>query len=98
MVVAAAEADDPPTPARAEAAASRRLYSSTWGFSSFSRSVISRRFSSRKSVTEYVRLGYDQAVRQNRQYLGFLMLLNQRMVTSSTRAIATRSAAVTQSW
>jgi hypothetical protein len=42
---------DPPTPARAEAAASRRLYSSTAGFSSFSRSVISRRFSSRKSVT-----------------------------------------------
>ncbi len=42
-----------------------------------------------ESVTEYVRLGYDQAIRQNRQYLGFLMLLMQRMVTSSTRAIAT---------
>src|SRR5271165_4445873 len=42
-----------------------------------------------ESVTEYVRLGYDQAIRQNRQYLGFLMLLMQRMVTNSTRAIAT---------
>ena len=42
-----------------------------------------------ESVAEYVRLGYDQAIRQNRQYLGFLMLLMQRMVTSSTRAIAT---------
>src|SRR5271165_5721063 len=42
-----------------------------------------------ESVTEYVRLGYNQAIRQNRQYLGFLMLLMQRMVTSSIRAIAT---------
>jgi len=32
--------------------------------------------------------GYDQAIRQNRQYLGFLMILMQRLVTSSTRAIA----------
>src|SRR5580692_258226 len=42
---------DPPTPARAAAAASRRPYSSTRGLSSFSRLVISWRFSSRKSVT-----------------------------------------------
>ena len=28
-----------------------------------------------ESVTEYVRLGYNQAMRQNRQYLGFLMIL-----------------------
>ena len=42
-----------------------------------------------ESVTEYVRLGYNQAIRQNRQYLGFLMILMQRLVTSSTRAIAT---------
>jgi ERCC4-related helicase len=41
-----------------------------------------------ESVTEYVRLGYNQALRQNRQYLGFLMILMQRQVTSSTRAIA----------
>ena len=39
-----------------------------------------------ESVTEYVRLGYNQAMRQNRQYLGFLMILMQRLVTSSTRA------------
>src|SRR5262249_50985792 len=34
------------------------------------------------------RLGYNQAMRQNRQYLGFLMILMQRLVTSSTSAIA----------
>lgn len=42
-----------------------------------------------EAVTEYVRLGYNQAMRQNRQYLGFLMILMQRLVTSSTQAIAT---------
>lgn len=41
-----------------------------------------------ESVTEYVREGYDQAIRQNRQYLGFLMILMQRLVTSSTKAVA----------
>lgn len=41
------------------------------------------------AVTEYVRQGYNQAMRDNRQYLGFLMILMQRLVTSSTRAIAT---------
>lgn len=41
-----------------------------------------------ESVTEYVRVGYNQAMRQNRQYLGFLMILMQRLVTSSTQAIA----------
>ena len=41
-----------------------------------------------ESVTAYVRLGYNQAMRQNRQYLGFLMILMQRLVTSSTQAIA----------
>ena len=41
-----------------------------------------------ESVTEYVRLGYNQAMRQHRQYLGFLMILMQRLVTSSTQAIA----------
>ena len=40
------------------------------------------------AVTEYVRQGYNQAIRENRQYLGFLMILMQRLVTSSTRAIA----------
>jgi len=41
-----------------------------------------------ESVTEYVRLGYNQAIQQNRQGLGFLMILMQRLVTSSTQAIA----------
>ena len=45
-----------------------------------------------ESVTEYVRLGYNQAVRQGRQYVGFLMILMQRLVTSSTEAIATAMA------
>jgi len=40
-----------------------------------------------EAVTTYVRHGYDQAIRQNKQYLGFLMLLMQRLVTSSTRSI-----------
>jgi superfamily II DNA or RNA helicase len=40
-----------------------------------------------ESVTEYVRIGYNQAIQQNRQYLGFLMILMQRLVTSSTEAI-----------
>ncbi len=43
--------DPPPIPSSAEAAASNRRYSSTSGPNSASRSVISRRFSSRKSVT-----------------------------------------------
>lgn len=42
-----------------------------------------------EAVTEYVREGYNQAMRENRNYLGFLMILMQRLVTSSTRAIAT---------
>lgn len=42
-----------------------------------------------EAVTEYVREGYNQAVREKRHYIGFLMILMQRLVTSSTRAIAT---------
>lgn len=38
-------------------------------------------------VTTYVREGYDLARREKRAAVGFLMLLFQRMVTSSTRAI-----------
>lgn len=40
-----------------------------------------------EAVTEYVRQGYNQARAENRQYVGFLMLLMQRLVTSSTAAI-----------
>jgi len=41
-----------------------------------------------ESVTEYVRAGYNQAMKEKKGYLGFLMILMQRLVTSSTRAIA----------
>ena len=41
-----------------------------------------------EAVTEYVRLGYNQALQEKRQYVGFLMILMQRLVTSSTQAIA----------
>ncbi|WP_273888554.1 DEAD/DEAH box helicase [Rubrobacter naiadicus] len=42
-----------------------------------------------EAVTEYVREGYNQAVREKRSYIGFLMILMQRLVVSSTRAIRT---------
>ena len=40
-----------------------------------------------EEVTEYVREGYNQAVREKRSYVGFLMILMQRLVISSTSAI-----------
>ncbi|HDM78345.1 MAG TPA: hypothetical protein ENG51_18075 [Deltaproteobacteria bacterium] len=40
-------------------------------------------------VTDYVREGYNQAMREKRTYIGFLMILMQRLVVSSTRAIRT---------
>lgn len=40
-----------------------------------------------EAVTEYVRDGYNQAIHEKRTYIGFLMLLMQRLVVSSTRAI-----------
>ncbi len=42
-----------------------------------------------EAVTEYVREGYNQAMREKRSYIGFLMILMQRMVVSSTSAIRT---------
>jgi SNF2 family DNA or RNA helicase len=39
------------------------------------------------AVTAYVRQGYNQAMQEKRTYIGFLMLLMQRLVVSSTRAI-----------
>ncbi|MGI6541040.1 MAG: DEAD/DEAH box helicase [Bacillota bacterium] len=39
------------------------------------------------AVTEYVREGYNQAMREKRNYVGFLMILMQRLIASSTRAI-----------
>ena len=42
-----------------------------------------------EAVTEYVREGYNQAITEKRSYIGFLMILMQRLVVSSTRAIRT---------
>jgi len=42
-----------------------------------------------EAVTEYVREGYNQAMREKRSYIGFLMILMQRLVVSSTSAIHT---------
>jgi len=42
-----------------------------------------------EAVTAYVREGYNQARREKRGYIGFLMILMQRLVVSSTRAIRT---------
>jgi len=42
-----------------------------------------------EGVTTYVQEGYNQAMREKRNYIGFLMILMQRLVTSSTRAIRT---------
>ena len=41
------------------------------------------------AVTEYVREGYNQALREKNTAIGFLMILMQRLITSSTRAIRT---------
>jgi len=41
------------------------------------------------AVTEYVREGYNRAIAEKRSYIGFLMILMQRLVVSSTRAIKT---------
>jgi len=40
-----------------------------------------------EAVTEYVREGYNQAMAEKNTAIGFLMILMQRLVTSSTRAI-----------
>lgn len=42
-----------------------------------------------EAVTEYVREGYNQAIKEKRNYIGFLMILMQRLVVSSTSAIRT---------
>ena len=38
-------------------------------------------------MTEYARDGYNRAIRERKGHVGFLMILMQRLVTSSTRAI-----------
>ncbi len=42
-----------------------------------------------EQVTEYVRTGYNRALKEKRNYIGFLMVLMQRLVSSSTRSIRT---------
>jgi superfamily II DNA or RNA helicase len=42
-----------------------------------------------ESVTDYVREGYNQAIQEKKHHVGFLMILMQRLVVSSTRAIRT---------
>ena len=42
-----------------------------------------------EAVTEYVRQGYNQAMKKKRNYVGFLMILMQCLVVSSTAAIST---------
>ncbi len=42
-----------------------------------------------EAVSDYVREGYNQAIREKKSYIGFLLLLMQRLVTSSTRAVRT---------
>ena len=42
-----------------------------------------------EAVTEYVRQGYNRALKEKRRYIGFLMILMQRLVVSSTAAIST---------
>ena len=42
-----------------------------------------------EAVTDYVREGYNQAIQQKQRHIGFLMILMQRLVVSSTKAIQT---------
>lgn len=42
-----------------------------------------------EAVTEYVRHGYNHAMAAKQRHIGFLMILMQRLVTSSTAAIRT---------
>ena len=42
-----------------------------------------------EAVTDYVREGYNQALREKKRHISFLMILMQRLVVSSTRAIRT---------
>lgn len=42
-----------------------------------------------QAITDYVRHGYNQALAANQRHIGFLMILMQRLVTSSTAAIRT---------
>jgi SNF2 family DNA or RNA helicase len=51
-----------------------------------------------EAVTEYVREGYNQALREKRPHIGFLMILMQRLVTSSTAPSGRRSSDASRCW
>ncbi|WP_236786492.1 SNF2-related protein [Allochromatium tepidum] len=51
-----------------------------------------------EAVTDYVRHGYNQAMAAKQRHIGFLMILMQRLVTSSTAAIRTRWKSVRPCW
>lgn len=42
-----------------------------------------------EAVSDYVREGYNRAIHEKKSYIGFLLILMQRLVTSSTRAVRT---------
>lgn len=42
-----------------------------------------------EAVTDYVRVGYNKSLLEKKRYIGFLMILMQRLVVSSTSAIRT---------
>lgn len=58
-----------------------QLVAVTWGASGSEQQALYA------AVTDYVRDGYNQAIQEQRRAIGFLMILMQRLVTSSTRAI-----------
>src|SRR5258708_17216609 len=58
-----------------------QLVAVTWGASGAEQQALY------SAVTDYVRDGYNQAIQDQRRAIGFLMILMQRLVTSSTRAI-----------
>ena len=54
-----------------------------------------------EAVTDYVREGYNQALREKKRHIGFLMILMQRLVVSSTPGDphhAGTAARCTQGW
>jgi len=59
------------------------LYPVSWGMGQHEQQILY------DAVSDYVRNGYNQAIKEKKTYLGFLMILMQRLVTSSTRAIRT---------
>ncbi len=60
-----------------------RLYPVAWG----NRHAAQQKLY--EAVTDYVRHGYNQAMATKQRHIGFLMILMQRLVTSSTAAIRT---------